>query len=92
MLGWVGDEAVEIAARAERELEALVGVSSPSGDVAAADEAVAVASALLPAEADVERLDCSSPGYARDMVARLRGTGDGRVLLVGHLDTVVAPR
>ena len=89
MLGWVGDEAVEIAARAERELEALVGVSSPSGDVAAADEAVAVASALLPAEADVERLDCSSPGYARDMVARLRGTGAGRVLLVGHLDTVV---
>ncbi len=64
-------------------------MSSPSGDVAGADEAVAVASALLPAEADIERIECSSPGYARDMVARLRGSGSARVLLVGHLDTVV---
>jgi glutamate carboxypeptidase len=87
---WVEAEAAEIAARAERELEALVGVSSPSGDVPAADEAVAVASALLPAEAEVERVECSSPGYAQDMVARVRGTGEARVLLVGHLDTVVA--
>jgi glutamate carboxypeptidase len=87
---WIEEEAAEIAARAERELEALVGVSSPSGDVAAADEAVAVATALLPAETEVERLDCSSPGYARDMLVHLRGSGEGRVLLVGHLDTVVA--
>ena len=88
--GWLEAEAAEIAARAERELEALVGVSSPSGDVPGADEAVAVASALLPAEAEVERVECSSPGYARDMVARVRGTGEARILLVGHLDTVVA--
>ena len=87
---WVETEAAEIAARAERELEALVGVSSPSGDVPGADEAVAVACALLPAEAEVERLECSSPGYAQDMVAHVRGTGEARVLLVGHLDTVVA--
>ncbi len=87
---WVGAEAAEIAVRAERELEALVGVSSPSGDVAAADEAVAVASALLPAEAEIERLACSSPGYADDMVARVRGSGEARILLVGHLDTVIA--
>jgi glutamate carboxypeptidase len=87
---WVEAEAAEIAVRAERELEALVGVSSPSGDVAAADEAVAVASALLPAEAEVERIACSSPGYADDMVARVRGSGDARIQLVGHLDTVIA--
>lgn len=87
---WIEREAAEIAARAERELEALVGVSSPSGDVAAADEAAAVASALLPAEAEVERIDCSSPEYARDVLALLRGSGEGRVVLVGHLDTVVA--
>lgn len=90
MAAWVSEQAAEIAARAERELEALVGVSSPSGDVAAADEAVAVASALLPAEAQTERVDCSSLGYARDLVARLAGSGEGRVVLVGHLDTVVA--
>ena len=87
---WVEAEAAEIAVRAERELEALVGVSSPSGDVAAADEAVAVASALLPAEAEVERVACSSPGYADDMVAHVRGSGDARILLVGHLDTVIS--
>ena len=90
MLPWVSEQAEEIAARAERELEALVGISSPSGDVAAADEAVAVASALLPAEARTERVECSSPGYARDLVARVTGSGEARVLLVGHLDTVVA--
>ena len=87
---WVEAEAAEIAVRAERELEALVGVSSPSGDVAAADEAVAVASALLPAEAAIERIACSSPGYADDMVARVHGSGAARILLVGHLDTVIS--
>jgi len=29
----IAEDAAAIAARAERELEALVGVSSPSGDV-----------------------------------------------------------
>jgi glutamate carboxypeptidase len=40
--------AAELAAHAERELEALVAVSSPSGDVAGAEEAIALCSALLP--------------------------------------------
>lgn len=87
---WIADRAAAIAARAERELEALVGVSSPSGDVAAAGEAAAVVAALLPDGAEVEHVPCSSPGHAPDLVARLRGTGRGRVLLLGHLDTVVA--
>ncbi len=85
---WVASAAAEIAARAERELEALVGVSSPSGDGAGAEEAVAVAAALLPAEAAVERLPCSTADHAPDLLARLDGTGSGRVLLLGHLDTV----
>ena len=38
-------DAAEIAARAERELEALVAVSSPSGDVAGAEEAAVVCAA-----------------------------------------------
>jgi glutamate carboxypeptidase len=86
---WVGDGAKEIAARAERELEALVGVSSPSGDVPGADEAVAVAAALLPDGVTVERVPCSTPDHADDLVARLTGTGTARVLLLGHLDTVI---
>jgi glutamate carboxypeptidase len=43
----VAAAAEEIAARAERELEALVGISTPSGDVAGAEEAVAICTALL---------------------------------------------
>lgn len=81
--------AAEIAARAERELEALVAVSSPSGDVPGAEEAVAVCAALLPAEARIERIACSTPGCAPDMLARLEGTGTGRLLLLGHIDTVI---
>ncbi len=87
---WVADQAAAIARSAERELEALVAVSSPSGDVRAADEAVAVCAALLPPEARVERLECSSPGHAQDLLASLTGAGSGRVLLLGHVDTVIA--
>ena len=87
---WIADRAASIAERAVRELEALVGVSSPSGDVKGAQEAAAIAVALLPDGAEVERPPCSSPEHAPDLLARVRGTGRGRILLLGHLDTVVA--
>lgn len=80
--------AAEMAPRAERELEALVGVSTPSGDVPGAEEAIAICTALLPVEASVQRLDCSTPGCAPDLLARLPGRGGRRVLLLGHVDTV----
>jgi glutamate carboxypeptidase len=73
-----------------RELEALVGVSTPSGDVRGANEAAAIAAALLPDGAEVERPPCSSPDHAPDLLARVRGNGARRLLLLGHLDTVVA--
>ena len=87
---WVQAAAAEIGRRAVRELEALVGVSTPSGDVHGAEECAAVCAALLPDEAAIERIPCSSPDHAPDLLARLRGTGSRRVLLLGHLDTVVA--
>jgi glutamate carboxypeptidase len=87
---WVQAAAAEIARRAPRELEALVGVSSPSGDVHGAEESAAVCAVLLPDDAEIERIPCSSPGHAEDLVAHLRGTGARRVLLLGHLDTVIA--
>jgi glutamate carboxypeptidase len=87
---WVQTAAADIARRAPRELEALVGVSSPSGDVHGAEECAAVCAALLPDDAEIERIPCSSPDHAPDLVARLRGTGLRRVLLLGHVDTVVA--
>jgi glutamate carboxypeptidase len=87
---WVQIGASEIARRAERELEALVAVSSPSGDVHGAEECAAVCAALLPADAEVDRPPCSSPGHAPDLLARVRGSGTRRILLLGHVDTVVA--
>jgi glutamate carboxypeptidase len=83
------ETASRMALAAERELEALVAVSSPSGDVEGAEECVALATAFLPTEAEVERIECSTPGHARDLVGRLRGSGSRRLLLLGHLDTVV---
>jgi glutamate carboxypeptidase len=90
MDAWVETAAREIARHSERELEALVGVSSPSGDVPGAEEAVALCVAFAPAEAEAERLPCSTPGYADDLALRLTGTGEKRLLLLGHLDTVVS--
>jgi glutamate carboxypeptidase len=87
---FIADGASAIAARAERELEALVAVSSPSGDVRGAEEAAAVCVALLPERTEVERVPCSTPGGPPDLVGRLSGSGSRRLLLLGHLDTVVA--
>jgi glutamate carboxypeptidase len=86
---FVADGAAEIAARAVRELEALVAISSPSGDVDGADEALALCAALLPPAAECERVACSTPGSADDLAARIAGTGRRRMLLLGHVDTVI---
>jgi glutamate carboxypeptidase len=83
------EAASRMALAAERELEALVAVSSPSGDVDGAEECVALATAFLPTEAEAERVECSTPAHALDLVGRLHGSGERRVLLLGHLDTVV---
>jgi glutamate carboxypeptidase len=83
-------EAARIAARFERDLAALVAVSSPSGDAGAFEECAAIALALAPEEASADRPACSSPDHAPDLILRLHGTGRARLLLVGHLDTVHA--
>ena len=83
-------EAAEIAARAESELEQLVAISSPSGDVPGAERALALCAALLPEGARTERPACSTPGCAPDLVGRLQGTGTRRLMLLGHVDTVIA--
>jgi glutamate carboxypeptidase len=67
-----------------------VAVSSPSGDVHGAEEALSVVKALLPPDAAVERVPCSTPDHAPDLIARLHGGGTTRVVLLGHVDTVVA--
>jgi glutamate carboxypeptidase len=94
MNAWIDEQAAAIAARAERELEALVAVSSPSGDVAGAEECISVVGALVPDDAATERAPCSSPDHADDLIVRLPGTAAvgaaPRILLLGHLDTVIS--
>jgi glutamate carboxypeptidase len=85
----IGTAAAAIAERAEHELEMLVGISSPSGDVTGAEEAIAACTSFLPEGAQAERVPCSTPGSTDDLLARLRGNGTCRLLLLGHLDTVI---
>ena len=87
---WIAAAAEEIAARAPEELERLVAVSSPSGDVAGAEAALQYALTLVPDGVRVERSPCSSAGHADDLIVTLTGTGSGRVVLLGHVDTVHA--
>jgi len=87
---WVAAHAARIAERAPEQLAALVALSTPSGDAAAAEAAVQALRTMLPPGAVLERPACSTPGSAPDLVARVYGDGSRRILLVGHLDTVVA--
>ena len=82
--------AAAIAERALRETLELVAISTPSGDAEAAERAVAATIPMLPAAAAVERIPCSSPDHAPDLLATLRGSGAARLVLVGHLDTVIS--
>ena len=79
----------EISERAEGELELLVGISSPSGDVDGAERALELCTGLLPDGAEVQRPRCSTPGSAPDLIATVCGSGARRVLLLGHVDTVI---
>ncbi|MBV8431969.1 MAG: M20/M25/M40 family metallo-hydrolase, partial [Solirubrobacterales bacterium] len=49
----------------------------------------AVCAALLPSETRIDRVPSSTPGGAPDLVARLTGRGSRRVMLLGHVDTVI---
>ena len=82
--------AEEIAASASAELHELVDISSPSGDIPGAERALAVCVRLLPEGAVVERPECSSPDHAPDLIGTVTGTGIRKVMLLGHVDTVVS--
>jgi glutamate carboxypeptidase len=78
------------AARIRAEMEALVAVSSPSGDVESCEQLAALCRDFLGSEWSFERLPCSTAGCADDFLARRAGSGSARVLLLGHFDTVIA--
>ena len=78
-----------VAPRVLDEIVELVAISTPSGEVAGAEQALALCRSFLP-DWHSERLPCSTSGCAPDMLATLKGTGSRRLLLLGHIDTVVA--
>jgi glutamate carboxypeptidase len=78
------------AERVVAEMEALCGVSSPWGDHPGAERCIELVSSFLPAGGERERIPCSSAACAADLLIRFRGEGERRLLLLGHLDTVVA--
>jgi glutamate carboxypeptidase len=73
-------------------LEEVVNIDSGTGDV---DGGRKVAAVLIPRlkalGMTVETVPAESPGLAENIVATLPGTGKGRILLIGHLDTVFGP-
>jgi glutamate carboxypeptidase len=86
----IAAEAEELAASATAELQELVDISSPSGDVDGAERALAVCIGLLPDGASIDRPECSSPHHAPDLIGTVTGTGTRRLMLLGHVDTVVS--
>ncbi|MEV4419573.1 M20/M25/M40 family metallo-hydrolase [Patulibacter sp. NPDC049589] len=78
-----------VAADAAALVGPLCAVSSPSGDHTGLEACVELVVAALPADAEVERLPCSTTGSAPDLLARIRGSGTARIVLLGHLDTVI---
>lgn len=66
---WVRDVAAAIERSAERDLEALVAVSSPWGDRRGVEKAISLSTSRLPAGADIERPPSSSPESAPDLTS-----------------------
>lgn len=79
-----------LAARAAKEMEDLVAISTPSGDVEGAERAISACELFLPEGAHTQRLPCSTDACADDLLALVRGSGARRIVLLGHLDTVVS--
>jgi glutamate carboxypeptidase len=77
-----------LAPRVLDEARALIALSTPSGEHAATEQAISLCCEFLPERAELERLTCATAGCADDLLATVRGTGERRMLLLGHLDTV----
>jgi glutamate carboxypeptidase len=73
-------------------LEQIVNIDSGTGDV---DGGRKVAALLIPRlnalGFTVESVPAEAPGLPENTVATLKGTGKGRILLIGHIDTVFGP-
>jgi glutamate carboxypeptidase len=88
------DDALWRAAAAARTdqlalLQQVVDLDSGTGDVEGGRKVAAFLAPRLQALGmTVEAVPAEAPGLADNLVARLQGKGRGRILLIGHLDTV----
>ncbi len=68
----------------------IVNIDSGTGNVAGGDRIQAILTERLTAMgAVVERVPAEAPGLPANLVATFTGKGKGRVLLIGHVDTVL---
>lgn len=73
-------------------LEEVVNIDSGTGDVEGGRKVAAILRSRLEALGmTVEAVPAEAPGLPDNLVARLKGTGKGRILMIGHLDTVFEP-
>ena len=73
-------------------LEEVVNIDSGTGDVEGGRKVGAIFAARLKALGmSVEALPAEAPGLPENIVATLKGIGKGKILLIGHLDTVFEP-
>lgn len=82
------------AARADqlKLLETVVNIDSGTGDVDGGRKAAALLVERLKAlGATIETVPAEISGLPDNTVATLTGTGKGRILMIGHLDTVFDP-
>jgi glutamate carboxypeptidase len=82
------------AARPEqlKLLEQVVNIDSGTGDIEGGRKVAAVLAARLTALGfSVESVKAEAEGLPENTVATLKGTGKGRILLIGHIDTVFGP-
>jgi glutamate carboxypeptidase len=73
-------------------LEQVVNVDSGTGDVAGGRKVASLVSQRLKALGmDVQTVAAEAPDLPENIVATLKGSGRGRVLMIGHIDTVFGP-
>ena len=87
---WAAAEAAKPAQL--KLLEQVVNVDSGTGDAEGGRKVAAILAERLKALGySIESVKAEAAGLPENTVATLKGTGKGRVLLIGHIDTVFGP-
>jgi len=87
---WAATEAARPAQL--KLLQEVVDIDSGTGDVEGGRKVAAIFRQRLAALGfDIQSVKAEADGLPDNTVATLKGTGKGRILLIGHLDTVFGP-